>query len=136
MGGDQDDDVTRIAENVARGAALRRRREAEGITAAELERETGIARQTIARAEKGQASNATYRQLEAWFDHYDLETLPRTPAAGGLVEYEVSGDFGVRVVVRGPIADAEALENSVTRIIRNIREGGGDEERNTPRDDA
>lgn len=117
----------RDLDNETRGAALAARREAAGITAVELEKETGIARQTIARAEKGQASKATYRQLEAWYDRFDEETGANAPS-NGIIEFTVEGDFGVRVVVKGPIRDAEAIEQSVARIVRNIRtREGGDE---------
>lgn len=106
----------------ARGAELRRRRETAGMTLVDLAGETGLARQTIARAEDGQGSRATYRQLETWFNRFDEETGANAPgASAGLIEFEVTGDFGVRVVVRGPIGSAEELERSVARIVRNIR---------------
>jgi hypothetical protein len=41
----------------------------------------------------------------------------------GIVEFTVEGDFGVKVVVRGPIANVEDLEQSVARIVSSIREG-------------
>jgi hypothetical protein len=44
------------------------------------------------------------------------------------MEFEVTGDFGVRVVVRGPIGNAEELERAAANIIRDIRrsQGSGD----------
>lgn len=117
----------RDLDNDARGAALAARREAAGITAVELEKETGVARQTIARAEKGQASKATYRTLESWFDRFDEESGADAPS-NGIIEFSVEGDFGVRVVVKGPIRDAEAIERSVARIVRDIRTREGEDE--------
>jgi transcriptional regulator with XRE-family HTH domain len=117
-----ENDVSQGAENFTRGAALKRRREAAGISGVELERETGLARQTIARAEKGHGSKATYRTLEAWFDHFDEETGADAPDRnGGLIEFELEGDFGVRAVIRGPIADAEAVEQAAARFVDRIR---------------
>jgi hypothetical protein len=108
--------------NGARGEALRRRRLACGIKSVrELQQRSGISREAITSAEAGTASAATYERLDAWF--------ARQEAAGpdshsSLVEFEVHSDAGVRVVVRGPISDAEELERSVARIIRSIRQAG------------
>lgn len=38
-----------------------------------------------------------------------------------LMEFEVTGDFGVRIVVKGPVSDARALEEAVARLVRDIR---------------
>lgn len=44
-----------------------------------------------------------------------------TSTPEGLMEFEVTGDFGVRVVVRGPVSNAEELERAAAKIIRDIR---------------
>lgn len=128
VGDDSDTGHLRDLDNEARGAAIRARREAAGMTVVDLAGETGISRQTIARAEEGHASKATYRQLEGWLDRFDEETGANDPPEdNGMIEFTVEGDFGVRVVVKGPIRDAEALERSVTRIVRNIRKDAAEE---------
>jgi hypothetical protein len=44
------------------------------------------------------------------------------PVSGeGVVEFRVSGNFGVDVVVRGPVRDLPALEASVNRILSRMR---------------
>lgn len=48
----------------------------------------------------------------------------------GMVEFEVSGDFGVRVVVKGPVSDRAELEDSVLRLIRQMKRSG--DEADTP----
>ena len=48
----------------------------------------------------------------------------------GLMEFEVTGDFGVRVVVKGPVSDAAALEAAVARLVRDIRAGGQPDDNN------
>ena len=108
----------------ARGAALATRRETVGITAVELEKETGIARQTIARAEKGQASKATYRQLEAWFDRFDEESGANAPRSDArIVTLEVEGVFGIgRVAVKGPIDNPSALRKILADLIADLRD--------------
>lgn len=121
VGDDSDNSHLRDTDNVARGLALRERREQAGMKQTDLASETGLARQTIARAEEGHGSKATYRQMEAWFDRFDEETGATPPPSSGLIEFEVEGDGGYRVVVRGPIANAEDLERSVARIVATIR---------------
>lgn len=123
VGDNSENGHVRDTDNAARGATIKSRRESAGMTVVDLAGETGVARQTIARAEEGQASRSTYRQLEAWFDRFDEETGANAPTSE-IIEFEVSGDFGVRVVVRGPITNAEDLERSVARIVRSIRQEG------------
>jgi hypothetical protein len=109
--------------NGARGEAVRRRRLACGIKSVrELQQRSGISREAITSAEAGTASAATYERLDAWFDRYEKATAADPTSA--LVEFEVHSDAGVRVVVRGPIAETEELERSVARIIRSIRQAG------------
>jgi hypothetical protein len=115
-----------------RGQALHDRRLALGIKSVnELYKQSGISRDAITAAEAGSASVATYERLEAWFARFEEETGSDEPAAPeiAMMEIEVSGDFGVKIVVRGPITDREALEQSARRIIRSIRE---DEDGLTP----
>ena len=105
----------------ARGEALRRRRLACGIKSVrELQQRSGISREAITSAEAGTASSATYERLDAWFARQEAAADHPSP----VVEFEVHSDAGVRVVVRGPMADAEELERSVARIIRTIRQAG------------
>jgi hypothetical protein len=108
--------------NRARGEALRRRRLACGIKSVrELQQRSGISREAITSAEAGNASAATYERLDAWFTRQEAAGAH---ASSSLVEFEVHSDAGVRVVVRGPISDAEELERSVARIIQSIRQAG------------
>jgi hypothetical protein len=46
-------------------------------------------------------------------------------ATDARVELEVTGEGGVRVVVRGPMSDAEQLERTVVRIVRDLHRAGG-----------
>jgi hypothetical protein len=39
----------------------------------------------------------------------------------GLVEFRVSGAFGVQAVVKGPIRDIDALQSAVSRLIAGMR---------------
>jgi hypothetical protein len=42
------------------------------------------------------------------------------------MEVVVEGDLGVRVTVKGPITDREAIVDSVVKIMRSIRESSPD----------
>ena len=109
-------------DSSARGAAIKAQRDAAGATQLQVARETGLSRQTIARAEEGHASESTYRTLENFFKHEISGPSVSQPAnGGGLIEFELEGDFGVRAVVRGPIADAEAVERAAARFVERIR---------------
>jgi transcriptional regulator with XRE-family HTH domain len=107
-----------------RGEALRRRRLSNGIKSVrELQQRSGISREAITSAEAGTASAATYERLDAWFTRYE-QAIGSADHSNAQVEFEVLSDEGVRVVVRGLISDAEELERSVARIIRNLRQAG------------
>ena len=106
--------------SLTRGEALRRRRLAAGIKSVrELQHRSGISREAITSAEAGTASTATYERLDAWFARQERSTA--AAQASALVEYEVQADEGIRIVVRGPLSDAQELERSVARIVRELR---------------
>ena len=106
--------------SLTRGEALRRRRLAAGIKSVrELQHRSGISREAITSAEAGTASAATYERLDAWFARQERSAA--TIQASALVEFEVQADEGIRIVVRGPLSDAEELERSVARIVRELR---------------
>lgn len=111
-------------EDGTRGDAVRRRRLSHAIRSVrELQHRSGISREAITSAEAGTASLATYERLDAWFDRQ--EALSGTGRSStSQIEFEVQSDKGLRVVVRGLIADAEELERSVARIVRDIRRAG------------
>lgn len=115
-----------------RAHAIRQRRLRLGIKsqsdAAELSKKKGmyVSRDAIMAAEnpEGSASDATYQRLEAFYDAVDEETGHDEPDVGenqNLVTFDISGNFGVEVTVKGPVADLDALEKSVARLIREMR---------------
>ena len=105
-----------------RGEALRRRRLALGIKSVrELHERSTVSREAITAAEAGAASAATFERLEVFLDSSEPETGGRV-GEPSQIEFTVEGDLGVRIVVRGPVTDAETLERSVARLVRTIRE--------------
>jgi hypothetical protein len=104
-----------------RGAALRRRRLANGIKSVRaLQQGSGVSRDAITSAEAGTASEATYERLESWLGRYELANASND-AALAQVEYEVHAPDGLRIVVRGQLTDAEQLERTVGRLVRDLR---------------
>lgn len=115
--------------SVVTGDKFRERRLRLNLTQEELAEEAGIgSRDTISAVEKGQGSPGSRRRMD--------EALTRLEAEGGLsgdeaaeqpaaqphlIEFEVTGDFGVRVVVKGPVENAAELEESVARLIRDMK---------------
>lgn len=96
-----------------RGAAILRRRTALGVfSVTDFARRTGKNRDTISAAESGRASDATYAELETWLDSQEGN-------GRALVEFEALG-AGWRVVLRGPIEEADSLREQVVRLIREI----------------
>ena len=106
----------------ARGLGLRRRRLGLGIKSVrEFAERSGVSREAVTAAENGTASNRTYGRLEAWLSRAEhAEAAEARDEAQ--VEFRVSGGLGVDVVVRGPVADLDQLEASVTRLIREVRQ--------------
>lgn len=113
------------------GNRIRERRLRLGVPKLELARLSEVDRGTLANIEAGghyrresfqSVSDALSRlEEEAGVDAPPLQVTPTSEP--GIVEFSVEGDFGVKVVVRGPIANVEDLERSVARIVSNIREG-------------
>lgn len=119
-----------VTEGETRGHAATRRMTALGLNYTTLGREAeGLDRQTVRRAlaDSPQTDRGTWRRIEDALTRLEADTgLAGGPDAvmsttEGLVEFEVTGDFGVRVVVKGPIGQTDELERSVARLIRDIR---------------
>jgi transcriptional regulator with XRE-family HTH domain len=123
------EEFTRVREQ-ERGDALRRRRLAHGIRSVrEFSDASGVSRNAVTAAEEGRGSEGTYQRLEAWLDAFDHETgadVPAVESSAEQMEIVVEGDLGVRVTVKGPISDREALVDSVAKIMRSIRESSPD----------
>lgn len=119
-------DVRGVGERAGRGERLRLRRLSLGIKSVrELQQRSGLSREAITSAEAGTASPATYERLDVWFARHESGSASEPAALStAQVEFEVHGDEGLRVVVRGPMAEVEELERSVARIARTIRRSG------------
>lgn len=117
----------------ARGKQINKRMRALGISIRQFYVKTGIDRRTLQRAIAGLPSvkDNTYDQIETWLDRLEAQakTFEGLPEDEGeddeiepeFVELRIEGDFGVRVVVRGPVRDRAELEASALRLMRELR---------------
>lgn len=116
-----------------RGAAIQARLDAIGISDREFYEKTGIDRKTLRRAVAAEerVRPSTYAAIESALDKIEAQlrggqrsmSEPTPIGESGLVEFDISGDFGVHVIVKGPVSDAEMLQRQVLGIIREIRRG-------------
>lgn len=108
------------------GEQLKQRRARLGISVRELAARAGVDRGRLAALEKGEGQprattialvETALDQLEAEMGYDETDRLPDDEA---MVEFRVTGNFGVDVVVRGPVRDMTALEDSVGRLIARM----------------
>jgi hypothetical protein len=57
----------------------------------------------------------------------DMPDADEAPNELDLVEFQVAGNFGVRVVVKGPVRDRRELEETVMRLIGRMQANEGDQ---------
>lgn len=118
--------------SVVTGDRFRERRIRLNLTQDELAAEAGIkSRDTVRAVEQGHGSAPSRRRLDEALTKLEIEgrgeaatsdeDAAETPAHPHLIEFEVTGDFGVRVVVKGPVENAAELEASVARLIRDMK---------------
>lgn len=131
------------AVSAQRGESIRARRVKLGIGVKPLAMRAGIDRGTLAAIEAGDdraretSIVAVERALDRLEQEMGAEAGPEKSA--DIVEFRVAGNFGVDVVVKGPIRDMEALEASVARLVERLaverrRAEGADDGESTPAD--
>ena len=120
--------ATVTIDNAERAKALTRQMNALGLSGRELATQSGVARGTVSKALEGKAARGTYERLEKFLSDLDREMTSDAPKSeadepnNGLVEFRLSGNFGVDVVVRGPVSDLAELEASVGRLLSQMGE--------------
>jgi transcriptional regulator with XRE-family HTH domain len=105
-----------------------------GLSTAELARRADISVDTVRKILKGQEGQATKvkavdEALARAGQEKGVHASVRPASQDGgrqlhgeedLMEFEVGGNFGVSVVVRGPVKDHEALESAVLNLIQGM----------------
>jgi transcriptional regulator with XRE-family HTH domain len=113
--------------NTGRAESIRARRVSLGISAKELALRAGVDRGTLAALEAGDERvrdstfGAVERALDVLEQEIGVEAFANSGNSNDTVEFRVSGDFGVDVVVKGPVRDMDALEASVSRLLDRLR---------------
>jgi transcriptional regulator with XRE-family HTH domain len=113
----------------SRGRLIRDRRVALGIMSVrEFAKATGLSRNAVTAAEAGDASEITYARLEAWLDNFEHEIGSEAEEAPKTVTIKMSGDFGVEIVVEGPVSSPDErawLLAAARDLLHEAQEGRG-----------
>jgi transcriptional regulator with XRE-family HTH domain len=108
--------------NETRGKAIKRRRLHHGIKSLrEFSERSGVSREALTAAENDEASEATYERVEAWLDRFDEEVGEHDMSAAtdvDVIEFRISGNFGVDVIVKGPASHMDEIESAVEKLVR------------------
>lgn len=111
-----------------RGAAIKARIDALGITDRQWHETTGIDRKTLGRAIRNEPGvrPSTYTAIEAELDKLEQqvagEPVASTKPATGVVRVTVEGVYGAKaLIVEAPPENLAELEEMVDRIMRNLR---------------
>lgn len=115
-----------------RGVALRERRKRLGVSVHGLSRRSGLDRKTISRAEEDatQTRRSTFEVLHRALNEIEADraaTGTRPPASSRSsksddVEFQVSGENGFTMTVRGPSSHTDEIGASVVRLMRDLRD--------------
>jgi hypothetical protein len=122
----------RLVADSERGQRIQERLDKLRISDRQFQERSGIDRKTLRRAVAGgeHVRESTYRAIESWLDRLEriaagfdgLKDEPEPePQGQGIVKYRLKGDFGVDLLVEGPVDNLAALEASVVRMMREMR---------------
>lgn len=121
--------ATVLAVDDETAASVKARRTRLGMSVQALAREAHVDRGRLAALEKGDPSvrSSTIGAVEAALSRLEQEIGMDAPStASNEIEFRVSGNFGVDVVVRGPVTDLAALEASVARLVSQMQSNESD----------
>ena len=111
-----------MTDDRARGASIAARRKGLGLSVKALAERAGVDRGRLAAIEDGAAArSSTIGAIEAALDRLEGEMSGPYDDAGTTVTFRLAGNFGVDVTVQGPVANLTELEESVSRLIRDMR---------------
>ena len=111
--------------NQGAGEAIKQRRTALGVTVKALAERAGVDRGRLAAIEDGATARpATLGAIEKALAALEDELSGPYDNSGRLVTFRLSGDFGVDLVVEGPVDNLPELESSVERLIQKMRTKG------------
>jgi predicted transcriptional regulator len=115
--------------NEEKGRAIRDRRVGLALTVKDLAARASIGRDTLAKLEAGDPNvrpvtvGAVERALDEVEAFWKREGVTVEEASGDrIVEFRVSGNFGVDVVLKGPVDDLPAMEAAVNRLVARMQQ--------------
>lgn len=104
---------------------MKARRMALGLSVKKLAELAGVDRGTLTALESAdpRMRDSTVGAVDAALSRLEHELGMDMPSMteDDLVEFRVSGNFGVDVVVKGPVRDVEVLEESVARLVERMQ---------------
>lgn len=107
------------------GQRIKRRREALGLDVIDLAQQAKVDRGQLARIEAGEVQrprHSTIHAIESALDRLEVEMGgPYDSPEPRQVTFRIQGNFGVDVVVQGPVDDADELERVVERLILGMQ---------------
>ena len=108
-----------------RGHGLKARRLALGIKSLrEFAGASGISREALTAAEKGQGSGGTYDRAEAWLSGMEEETGHDEPSSEPL-RFTFHDVYGIgELIVEGPVDRPDELVAAVAKLLSEIRTKG------------
>lgn len=111
-------------------AQIKFRRTRLGMNYSELARESGIDRDTISKLEKGRSGvahrDSTIGTLNTTLDRLESEVGMDMPSAVSdlaveeMVEFNIVGNFGVSVVMKGPARNLPEMEEAAERLVERM----------------
>ncbi|HET6917333.1 MAG TPA: helix-turn-helix transcriptional regulator [Acidimicrobiales bacterium] len=114
------------------GQRIARRRKALGLDVIDLANRAGVDRGNLARIEADEVQRprqSTLHAIETALDRLEEEMSGPydTPPQPRVVTFRVHGNFGVDVVVEGPVENLKDLQNSVKELLADMRSERADE---------
>lgn len=108
-----------------RGHSIKARRLALGVKSLrEFAEASGISREALTAAEKGQGSQATYERADAWLDRFEEET-GHDEAVAEPIRFTFHDIYGIgELIVEGPVDHPAELVEAVTKLLAEIRAKG------------
>lgn len=105
-----------------RGHDIKTRRLALGIKSVrEFADASGIDREALGKAERGQGSSGTYDRAEAWLAGMEEETGHDEPTAEP-IRFTFHDVYGIgELIVEGPVDHPDELVASITKLLAEIR---------------
>lgn len=111
------------------GAQINRRRTRLGMSASALASAAGVDRGSVSKIEKdGTGRDSTVGAITAALDRLETEigidlpaAAPSALAAEGLVEFSIAGNFGVSVIMKGPVKNMAEMEAAAARLVNQMQ---------------